>query len=70
MLFNKILFDGAAEEIGILPIEATAAGVTGQIKVWDGLAWLAKPVKVWTGSAWAIKPLKFWDGAAWQITGY
>lgn len=70
MLFNKTLFDGAAIEIGKLPIEAAATGSNGQIKIWDSLAWVTKPVKVWTGSTWAIKPLKFWDGATWQLTGY
>ena len=70
MLFNKYLFDGAAIEVGKLPIEATAPSINGQIKVWDGLAFVAKPVKAWNGTSWAIKPLKYWSGSAWVTTGY
>jgi hypothetical protein len=47
-----------------------AVGTTGQIKVWTGAAWEAKPMKVWTGAAWVTKPVKFWDGASWVITPY
>jgi hypothetical protein len=46
------------------------AGSTGQIKVYDGSAWTAKPVKVWDGSAWVVKPVKRWDGSAWVETTY
>lgn len=42
----------------------------GNIKVWTGSAFEAKPVKVWTGSAWEIKPLKRWTGSAWETTSY
>jgi hypothetical protein len=42
----------------------------GDIKVWSGTAWVAKPVKVWNGSAWIIKPAKVWNGTAWRITNY
>ena len=45
-------------------------GTTGQIKVWNGSAWVAKPVKVWNGSAWVIKPLKFYNGSIFVTTGY
>jgi hypothetical protein len=42
----------------------------GNIKVWNGSAWVAKPVKVWNGSAWVIKPAKKWNGSAWVVTPY
>lgn len=45
-------------------------GSTGQIKVWNGSAWVAKPVKVWNGSAWVTKPVKVWNGSAWVETNY
>jgi hypothetical protein len=45
-------------------------GSTGQIKVWNGSNWVAKPVKYWTGAEWVIKPLKYWDGGAWVVTPY
>lgn len=43
-------------------------GPTGQIKVWNGSAWVAKPVKYWNGSAWVTKPLKYWNGSEWITT--
>ena len=43
---------------------------TGQIKVYDGTIWVAKPVKVWDESVWVVKPLKFWDGSVWVTTPY
>jgi len=50
--------------------ESTPPSETGQIKVWTGGAWTAKPVKYWTGSTWQIKPLKRWNGSSWVITPY
>jgi hypothetical protein len=43
---------------------------TGDLKVWNGSAWVAKPVKVWNGSAWVVKPAKQWNGSAWVVTNY
>lgn len=43
---------------------------TGDAKVWNGTAWVAKPVKVWNGTAWVQKPVKFWNGTAWTTTSY
>lgn len=63
-------FDGAYIELGLIPIEAPVAGGGGQIKVWTGAAWVAKPVKVWNGSAWVVKPLKFYNGSIFVTTGY
>lgn len=51
-------------------IKVPTSGTTGQIKVWSGAAWLAKPVKVWNGSSWVVKPLKRWNGSAWVVTNY
>jgi hypothetical protein len=48
----------------------SAVGAGGQIKVWDGTQWVAKPVKVWNGSEWIVKPLKYWDGTEWVTTPY
>lgn len=45
-------------------------GTTGEIKVWNGSAWVIKPVKVWNGSAWVVKPVKRWNGSAWVVTNY
>ncbi|HSD55892.1 MAG TPA: hypothetical protein VLA92_01935 [Candidatus Saccharimonadales bacterium] len=42
----------------------------GQMKVYTGSSWAAKPVKVWTGSAWVTKPAKVWNGSAWVATDY
>lgn len=42
----------------------------GNVKVWTGTAFTAKPVKVWTGSAWVVKPVKRWSGTAWVTTTY
>jgi hypothetical protein len=57
----------------LLPAAAdiqSVAGTTGQIKVWDGTQWIAKPVKVWSGATWVVKPVKYWDGAQWVVTPY
>lgn len=48
----------------------TAASTTGQIKVWTGSAFEAKPMKVWNGSSWETKPVKHWNGSAWVETPY
>lgn len=45
-------------------------GSTGQIKTWNGSAFVAKPVKVWNGSAWVTKPLKVYNGSSWVVTNY
>ena len=42
----------------------------GNIKVWNGSAWVAKPVKFWNGSAWITKPMKRWNGSAWVTLPY
>lgn len=47
-----------------------SAVLTGQMKVWNGSAWVAKPVKVWNGSAWVTKPVKRWNGSSWVTTPY
>jgi hypothetical protein len=48
----------------------SAVAVTGQIKVWDGSQWVAKPMKVWNGSQWVTKPVKYWNGTTWVTTPY
>lgn len=54
-----------------LTINYTTGGTTtGEIKVWDGTQFTAKPVKVWDGSSWVIKPVKVWDGTSWVATNY
>jgi hypothetical protein len=69
---NKRLFDGAQIEIGSLPIEAPAPPPVGggQVKVWNGSAFIAKPAKVWDGASFITKPVKVWDGAMWATTNY
>lgn len=44
--------------------------VGGNVKVYTGTAFVAKPVKVWTGTAWVTKPVKRWSGTAWVTTPY
>jgi hypothetical protein len=39
--------------------------VAGQIKVYNGSAWVWKPVKVWNGSTWTTKTLRYWNGTSW-----
>jgi hypothetical protein len=43
---------------------------TGDIKVYNGTAFVAKPVKIWTGTAWVKKPVKRWNGTTWVVTTY
>ena len=43
-----------------------SANHVGQIKVYDGSAWVWKSIKVWNGSTWAVKTLRYWDGASWH----
>lgn len=47
-----------------------SGGSTGQIKVWNGSAFVAKPIKVWNGSSWVTKPVKYWNGSSWITTPY
>lgn len=47
-------------------VAPVAAG--GNIKVYTGSGFVAKPVKVWTGTAWVVKPVKRWNGTAWVLT--
>jgi hypothetical protein len=42
----------------------------GNLKVWNGSSWVAKPVKVWNGSSWVTKPVKRWNGSSWVTTTY
>lgn len=51
-------------------LSGSAPAPTGQIKVWTGAAWEAKPMKVWTGAAWETKPVKYWNGSAWTTTSF
>ena len=46
------------------------SGSTGQIKVYNGSTFVAKPVKWYNGSAFITKPLKRWNGSAWITTPY
>ncbi|WP_425005766.1 hypothetical protein [Mycolicibacterium sp. S3B2] len=60
----------AAAAIVIKAATGGGAGTTGQIKVYDGSAFVAKPVKIWNGSSWETKPVKRWDGSSWVTTPY
>jgi len=63
--------DGLVGEILLQDyFDAPSGGTTGQVKIWNGSAFVAKPVKVWNGSAWVIKPLKRWNGSSWVTTNY
>lgn len=47
-----------------------APPVGGNIKVFDGSDFVAKPVKVYDGADWVEKPVKVYDGADWVPTNY
>lgn len=67
-LNTVILRDGG---VGTFDVSLSAGGgTTGQIKVWTGAAWVAKPVKVWNGGSWVVKPVKYWNGSSWITTPY
>lgn len=51
-------------------LQSAPPGTTGQIKVWNGSSWVAKPVKVWNGSTWETKPVKYYNGSTWVTTPY
>ena len=51
-------------------LRPAASSSSGNIKVWDGTAWTAKPVKIWNGSSWETKPVKYWNGTTWVTTTY
>jgi hypothetical protein len=66
--------DSAVSSFGANSESATdfivSNGTGGQIKVWNGSVFVAKPVKVWNGSTWVTKPLKRWTGSTWTQTPY
>ncbi|HEU4913838.1 MAG TPA: kelch repeat-containing protein [Candidatus Saccharimonadales bacterium] len=62
-----VSFGGNAESAADFTV---SSGAGGNIKVWNGSAWVAKPMKVWNGSAWVVKPVKRWNGSAWVETSY
>lgn len=79
----KVIATAGTEDPGVWQNATDIAGVAfgsftlalkaksgGNIKVWNGSAWVAKPVKVWNGSAWVKKPVKRWNGSAWITTPY
>lgn len=57
------------DDLIVTDLNAVVA-ITGQMKIWNGSAWVAKPVKVWNGSAWVTKKAKYWNGSAWVVTPY
>lgn len=57
-----------AATIAIRP--SAGGGTTGQIKVWNGTSFVAKPMKVWNGTSWVTKPVKRWNGTSWVTTPY
>lgn len=65
---TRIWIEGMAKQLRIPPLRTTAT--TGQIKYYNGSAFVAKPVKVWNGSSWVTKPLKRWNGSSWVTTNY
>ena len=48
----------------------SAGATTGDIKYYNGSAFVAKPVKVWNGTTWVKKPVKRWTGSSWTPTTY
>jgi hypothetical protein len=71
---RRLLFDGALEELGLLPLggggepslpDPTLNG--GRFKSWVASSWQLKPTKVWDGTAWNPKPVKIWNGTTWEL---
>jgi hypothetical protein len=56
--------------IGGFKMASGGGGSTGQIKIWNGSSWVAKPMKVWGGASWSTKPVKYWNGSSWITTTY
>ncbi len=46
------------------------SGTTGDIKVYNGSSFVAKPVKYYNGASFVKKPLKYWNGSSWVTTPY
>lgn len=42
----------------------------GNIKIWSGAIWTAKPVKFWNGGTWVKANVKYWNGGSWTLTNY
>jgi len=70
--FDPAAFGGgcaaAAGSWAAVSIAMKPAAVGGNMKVWNGSAWVEKPAKVWNGSAWVAKPVKVWNGSAWVLS--
>lgn len=65
---DSSVYSSAAMTIALRPDPSVSSG--GNVKVWNGSSWVAKPVKVWNGSSWVTKPVKRWNGSAWVTTTY
>lgn len=59
----------AAFTIAVRPA-AGGGGTTGQVKIYNGSSFVAKPVKVYNGSTWVTKPMKVYNGSTWVVTNY
>jgi len=70
--FNPAAFGGgntgAAGSWAAISLALKPAATGGNMKVWNGSAWVEKPAKVWNGSAWVAKPVKVWNGSAWVLS--
>ena len=53
-----------------IDFELLASAIIGQIKVWLGSSWEAKPVKIFNGSTWEVQPVKYFNGSTWVTTSY
>lgn len=51
-------------------IGTNSSGTTGEIKVYSGAAFVAKPVKVYNGTSFVVKPLKVYNGVSFVPTNY
>lgn len=69
-IWTGILFDQTSYTCASVTMALRPGAGGGNVKIWNGSAWVAKPVKVWNGSTWVTKPLKRWNGAAWVTTPY
>jgi hypothetical protein len=47
-------------------LSASASGIAGRVKYWNGSAWVIKPLKVYLNGSWVEKPPKFRSGGSWN----
>lgn len=62
--------NSASYDITLDNARLTLSSSAGDIKYWNGTAFVAKPAKVWNGTSFVAKPVKVWNGTAFVKTNY